>query len=149
MQEYDLSDMFKAIVRRFVHRFWLRIAPFTRLRVTAVVTGQQGILTPPKHLIPPVVYLGFRVCHALILVFFLVFVLGGWVGGYKKLTVRYLCLFLILTTLYKTCVTMKRWSAYDGYPSQAADSFVKIFDFVLVNATLYKFIALINFTHYR
>ena len=66
--------------KKNVHRFWLRIAPFTRFRVTADVTGQQGILTPPKHLIPPVVYPGVRVCHVLILVFFFCFCFG-WVGG--------------------------------------------------------------------
>ena len=38
--------------------------------LTAGVTGQHGILTAPKHLIPPLVYMytGFRVCHALIFV---------------------------------------------------------------------------------
>ena len=34
------------------------------------VTGQQGILTPSRHLIPHLVYPGVRVSHALILDFF-------------------------------------------------------------------------------
>lgn len=33
------------------------------------VTGQQGILTPPRHLIPPLVYSKVRVCHAHIFTF--------------------------------------------------------------------------------
>ena len=32
------------------------------------VIGQQGMPTPPTHLIPTLVYPGVRVCHALIFV---------------------------------------------------------------------------------
>ena len=39
--------------------------------LTAGVSGQQGMLTPPRHLIPFLVYPGVRVCHALIFVLFL------------------------------------------------------------------------------
>jgi hypothetical protein len=31
--------------------------------LTADVTGQQGMLTPPSHLIPPLVYPEVRVCQ--------------------------------------------------------------------------------------
>ena len=39
--------------------------------LTAGVTGQQGILTPPKHLIPPLVCPGVRVCPTLVSVLYL------------------------------------------------------------------------------
>ena len=38
--------------------------------LTAGVTGQQGMLTPPRHLVPSLVYPGVRVCHGLIVVLY-------------------------------------------------------------------------------
>lgn len=41
--------------------------------LTAVETGQQGMLTSPGQRIPPVVNQGVRVCHALVFVFCIFF----------------------------------------------------------------------------
>lgn len=56
----------------------------------AGVTDPQGMFTPPSpmHLIPPLVYPGVRVIHALMFVF-LFFV---WIT--RMVTVRHLCLFI-------------------------------------------------------
>ena len=68
------------------------IAPSTRCRIFAhgecdrCRTCQQGMLTPPRHLIPPLVYPGVHVCHALILYFFFLIT--------RLITARYLCLFI-------------------------------------------------------
>ena len=52
------------------------------------VSGQHGILTPPGHLIQPLVYPEVRVCHALDFEFFLLFRITRYI------TVRYLCPFI-------------------------------------------------------
>ena len=52
--------------------------------LTAGMTDQQGILTPPIHLISPVVYPGVRVRHALIFAYiFFCFYFGRVGRGYK------------------------------------------------------------------
>ena len=54
------------------HIFWLRMLPWPDLEdwLTVGVTGQQGILIPPWHLVPPLVYPGVHVCHALMFAYF-------------------------------------------------------------------------------
>jgi hypothetical protein len=49
------------------HWFWLLIF---EMGLTASVAGRQGMLTPPWHLIPPLVYSDVRVCPILKFVFF-------------------------------------------------------------------------------
>ena len=56
--------------------------------LTAGVTGQQGMLTPPRHLIPPLVCPEVRDCPTLVFVFYL--------GLTRLITVRYLCLYIQL-----------------------------------------------------
>ena len=51
------------------------------------MTGQQGMLTPPRHLIPPLVCPGVRVCTTLVFVFYL--------GLTILITVRFLCLYIM------------------------------------------------------
>jgi hypothetical protein len=51
------------------------------------VTGRQGMLTPPRHLIPPLVYPEVSVCHILRFVFS--------TGLTKLMTVRYSCYFIV------------------------------------------------------
>jgi hypothetical protein len=51
------------------------------------VTGQQGMLTPLRHLIPSLVYSEVRVCPMLKFVFS--------TGLMRLMTVRYLCYFII------------------------------------------------------
>ena len=52
--------------------------------LTVGVTGQQGMLTPPRHLIPPLVYPGIHVVFH--------------IGIVRLITVRYLCLYIIQST---------------------------------------------------
>jgi hypothetical protein len=54
--------------------------------LTAGATSQQEMLTPPKHLIPPLVYPEVRVCSVLGFVFPTSFM--------RLITVRYLCYFM-------------------------------------------------------
>ena len=56
--------------------------------LTAGVTGQQEMLIPPRHLFPPLLYLGARI--GLLLIFFLFFFF--WIT--KLITLLYLCLFI-------------------------------------------------------
>ena len=63
--------------------------------LTVGVTGQQGMLTPPRHLIPPLVYPGPRICLTLVFVFYL--------GLTILITVRYLCLYIVAGVLTVTC----------------------------------------------
>ena len=65
------------LAHSFFHIHW-RSNPFGLLRLpnvdywlTAGVTGQHGMLTHPRHLIPSLVYPGDRVCYVLIFVLFL------------------------------------------------------------------------------
>jgi hypothetical protein len=54
-----LSDCFIPIIKPFlIHWSWLRSYRLLELELwfTAGVTGRQGILTPPGHLISPLVY---------------------------------------------------------------------------------------------
>ena len=57
-------------------------------RLTAGVTGQHGMLTPPRHLIPLLVCPGVRDYPTLVFVFYL--------GLTRLITVRYLCLYISL-----------------------------------------------------
>ena len=63
--------------------------------LTVGVTGQQGMLTPPRHLIPPLVYLGVCDCPTLVFVFCL--------GLTRLITVRYLCLYSYTSYGYDQC----------------------------------------------
>lgn len=48
--------------------FDYKLLRFPDYWLTSGVTGQQGMLIPPRHLTSPLVYPGFRACHALIIV---------------------------------------------------------------------------------
>jgi hypothetical protein len=62
--------------------------PDLEIQITAAVTVSQGILTPPRHLIPPLVYPGVRVCPILWFVFPIELM--------RSSTVPYLCHFIYL-----------------------------------------------------
>lgn len=57
------------------------------IRLTAYVAGQHGMLTPPRHLVPPLVCPGVRVCPSLDLVFS--------IGNMRMVTIPYLHLFIL------------------------------------------------------
>jgi hypothetical protein len=65
--------------------YGLNRLPELELGLTADVTGRQGMLTPPKHLIPPLVCPEVRVCSIIGFVFS--------TGFMRLITVRYLCYF--------------------------------------------------------
>jgi hypothetical protein len=66
-------------------RSWLWFIPLSDLEIglPAGVTGRQGMLTSPRHLVPPLVYSNVRVCPILWFVF--------PTGLLISMTVRYLC----------------------------------------------------------
>ena len=67
LSKYGFIAIFKPF---FIHIFWLRIASFTwskQYGFTVGVTSRQGIFTPPRHPIPPLVYPGVRVFPTLVL----------------------------------------------------------------------------------
>jgi hypothetical protein len=68
-------------------RLWLNTygLPELELGLMVGVTGRQGMLTPPRHLIPPLVYPEVRVCTIL------KFLFPTWLM--RLMTVRYLCYF--------------------------------------------------------
>jgi hypothetical protein len=68
----------------WTHKFWLQISA-SEMELMADVTGQQGMLTSLKHLIPPLVYSEVRVCPILWFVFPTRFI--------KLMIARYLCHF--------------------------------------------------------
>ena len=60
----------KTIVINIAFDYGLLRLPDLDYWFTAGVTGQQGMLTPPWHVFPHIVYPDVRVCRALIFVFF-------------------------------------------------------------------------------
>ena len=70
--------------------------------LTAGVTGQQGMLTPPRHLIPPLVCPEVRDCPTLVFVFYL--------GLTRLITVRYLCLYIWI--FYLILIEMADWQLH-------------------------------------
>ena len=76
---------FIAIVKPFFKHWFdygLFRLPDQDYGLTADVTGQQGMLTPPRHLIPTLVCPGVRDCPTLVFVFYF--------GLARLITVRYL-----------------------------------------------------------
>ena len=69
--------------------------------LTAGVTGQQGMLTPPRHLIPPLVCPEVRDCPTLVFVFCL--------GLTRLITVRYLCLYMRKGPLWANFSKLTFW----------------------------------------
>jgi hypothetical protein len=60
---HDWTHWFWLVVHLvWTHWFWLLIFEF-EMGLTAGATGQQGMLAPPRHLIPPLVCPGLRVCQ--------------------------------------------------------------------------------------
>jgi hypothetical protein len=70
----------------WTHWFCILILAF-EMGHTAGATGRQGMLTPPRHLIPPLVFPEVRVCSILGFVF--------PTGFMRLITFRYLCYFIL------------------------------------------------------
>ena len=71
---HSVKCCFKTIVKPFIYidiDYGLLRLPNVDYWLTAGVTGQHGMLTHPRHLIPPLVYPGDRVCYGVIFVLFL------------------------------------------------------------------------------
>jgi hypothetical protein len=134
-----------------IHWSWLRFVPLGWLELGFMesVTGRQGMLSPPKQLIAPLVYPEVRVCPILKFLFPTVLM--------RLITVRYLCyrikekqnlciLIQKLLTFYITSIQYsKTFYAYETFSKQG-QKLKKSLCCLIITYTFFKCSTFANFT---